>query len=89
MNIMKQDVIHYPNLKTVLMIEEVLKNAELAMTKTEIKKRLPNLIMHQTLNIVLEYLEERGMIAFTSKGIIWIYNPSPKLDAAIRRGVEV
>ena len=86
---MKQEVIHYPNLKTVLMVEEVLKNAELAMTKTEIKKKLPNSIMHQTLNIVLEYLEERGMIAFTSKGIVWIYNPSPILDAAIRKGVEV
>ena len=41
---MKQEVIHYPNLKTVLMVEEVLKNAELAMTKTEIKKRLQNQI---------------------------------------------
>jgi len=86
---MKQEVIHYPNLKTVLMVEEVLKNAELAMTKTEIKKRLQNSIMHQTLNIILEYLEERGMIAFTSKGIVWIYNQSPILDAAIKKGVEI
>lgn len=89
MNIMEQEVIHYPNLKTVLMVEEVLKDAELAMTKTQIKKKLPNSIMHQTLNLILEYLEERGMIVFTSKGILWIYNPSPKLQAAIKKGYEV
>lgn len=86
---LQQKIIHYPNLKTVLMVEEVLKNAEEPLTKTEIKEILPKGIMHQTLNLILEYLEDRGMIAFTSHGIVWIYNPSPKLQAAIERGVEV
>ena len=86
---MQQKVIHYPNLKTVLMIEEVLKNAEGPLTKTEIKELLPRGIMHQTLNLILEYFEDRGMIAFTSHGIVWIYNPSPKLQAAIERGTVV
>ncbi len=86
---MRNKVIHYPNLKTVLMVEEVLRKAETSLTKKEVKEKLPKSIMHQTLNLILEYLETRGMIAFTSRGVVWIYNPSPKLQAAIERGTEV
>jgi hypothetical protein len=86
---MEQKVIHYPSLKTVLMVEKVLKEADLAISRTELKRRLPKEIMHQTLNIILEFLEERGMIADTHKGIVWIYNPSPKIRTAIEKGVEV
>jgi hypothetical protein len=86
---MEQKVIHYPSLKTVLMVEKILKEADLAINRAELKRRLPKEIMHQTLNIILEFLEERGMIADTHKGIVWIYNPSPKIRTAIERGVEV
>lgn len=82
-------VLHYPSLKTMLMVEKILENAETTLTREEIKKRLPNKIMHQTLNIILEYLEDKGMIIDGHKGIIWIYNQSPKLKEAIRKGVEV
>ena len=86
---MEQKVIHYPNLKTVLMVERILREADLAISRAELKRRLPREIMHQTLNLIIEFLEERGMIADTHKGIVWIYNPSPKIKTAIERGVEV
>jgi hypothetical protein len=86
---MEQKVIHYPNLKTVLMVEKILRESELAISRAELKRRMPKEIMHQTLNIILEFLEERGMIVDTHKGIVWIYNPSPKIRTAIERGVEV
>ncbi len=86
---MEQEILHYPNLKTVLMVEKVLKEAELALTREELKKRLPTQIMHQTLNVVLEYLEERGLIIDGHKGILWAYNDSPKLRHAIARGTEI
>ncbi len=82
------EIIHYPNLKTVLMVEEVLKNANNLMTREELKKKLPTKIMHQTLNVILKYLEDSGKIIDGRKGILWIYNPSPKLDKAIKEGVE-
>ena len=82
-------IIHYPNLKTVLMVEEVLKNADLPMSREKLKKNLPTKIMHQTLNIILKYLEESGKIWDGRKGIIWIYNPSQKLQRAINEGVRV
>ncbi len=85
----KAKVIHYPTLKTVLMVEKVLKEANKPMTREELKKKLPTKIMHQTLNVILAYLEESGKIIDGRKGILWIYNPSPKLDEAIKNGVEV
>ena len=83
------EVIHYPNLKTVLMVEAALKKANNLMTREQLKKKLPTKIMHQTLNVILKYLEESGKILDGRKGILWIYNPSPKLDKAIKEGVEL
>ena len=84
-----EQILHYPNLKTVLMVEKVLQEAELALNREELKERLPNQVMHQTLNVVLEYLEERGLIIDGHKGILWTYNNNPKLKEAIARGTEL
>ena len=84
-----REVLHYPNLKTVLMVEKVLKEAETTLTREEIKKRLPAQVMHQTLNLILEYLEQKGLILDGHKGILWAHNDSPKLIEAIKRGTEV
>jgi len=86
---LEREIIHYPSLKTVLMIEHALKNANTLLTREELKKRLPVKIMHQTLNVILAYLEESGKIIDGRKGILWIYNPSKKLEKAIQEGVEV
>ena len=85
----QMNVIHYPSLKTVLMVENTLKEANHLMNREEIKKKLPKKIMHQTLNVILEYLEDSGKILDGRKGILWIYNPSSKLDKAIKGGIEV
>jgi hypothetical protein len=84
----KTPVIHYPSLRTVLIVEKILKNAELAIDREEIKRRLPVKIMHQTLNVILRYLEDKGLIIDSHKGVLWIYNPSPKLRKAIQKGTE-
>lgn len=86
---MQLDVIHYPSLKTVLMVEDTLKKANKLLTREELKKKLPKKIMHQTLNVILEYLRDGGKILDGRKGILWIYNPSPKLEKAIKEGMEV
>lgn len=85
----KLEVIHYPNLKTVLMVEDVLKKADRLITREELKRKLPTKTMHQTLNVILKYLEDSGKILDGRKGILWIYNPSPKLDKAMKEGVEL
>ncbi|MFH0971548.1 MAG: hypothetical protein V1835_03185 [Candidatus Micrarchaeota archaeon] len=81
-----QVALHYPNLKTILMVEEQLKKADKPLSRTELKERLPKKIMHQTLNLILDYLSGKGCILDTRKGIIWTFNPSQKLEDAVKQG---
>lgn len=78
--IQRRQIIHYPNLSTMLEVEKVLRDADEPLSKEEIKRRLPTKIMHQTLNLILAYMENRGLIHAGEKGILWTYNPSPKLQ---------
>ena len=84
-----QKVLHFPNLKTVLQVEKILQEADTVISKNELKRRLPTQIMHQTLNLVLEYLEDSGKIITGSKGITWIQNDNPKLKKLLEKAVRV
>jgi len=89
MEIYKNNIIHYPSLRTMLMVEKALKGADTMIGREELKRRLPVKIMHQTLNLILKYLKEKGMIIDSHRGILWIYNPSPKLRRAIENAREI
>ncbi len=80
---MSETILHYPRLDTVLMVEEVLKNANTLISKSELMRRLPKQVMRQTLLVILGYLEKRGMIMIGKKGILWIYNDSIKMKKLI------
>ncbi|MBI5228151.1 hypothetical protein HY988_06180 [Candidatus Micrarchaeota archaeon] len=86
--LLEQEVLHYPTLKTVLQVEEVLMNSQKAISREGIKRALGGKIMHQTLNLILHYLDDSGKIYIGEKGIVWIYNPSKKLGEIVRKGVE-
>ena len=86
----KKKVEHYPTLNTVFMVEETLKNMnESVISVAELKRRLPKQINHNTLKLILEYLEESNKIAVTMKGITWIHNTNPKLRKAMTEGLEL
>lgn len=80
---------HYPTLRTMLMIEDTLKDSDVAISKAELMRRLPRKVMDQTMNMALDYLEERNLIVTGRKGILWIYNPSPKMAETIAKAREV
>lgn len=82
-------IVHYPNLKTVMAIEEVIKNSDLAISRNKILARLATGVMRSTLNVALDYLEKKGIILETKKGFIWTFNPSKKLAKAEEEGLEV
>ncbi|MFH1586669.1 MAG: hypothetical protein ABID38_02335 [Candidatus Diapherotrites archaeon] len=82
-------VLHYPTLKTVLMVEEILKESKEPLTRYEIMKRAKNKIMRQTLNTIIEYLENRGMVLDSEKGVIWTYTPPEKMKKWLKDSVEV
>jgi len=85
----EKEIIHYPSLRTMLMVEKILREADTMIDREELKRRLPSKVMHQTLNLILRYLEEKGMITDSHKGILWVYNPSPKLKKAIEKAREI
>ncbi len=82
-------VSHYPTLKTVLAIEDVVKNADLAVSRNQILVRLPTKLMRSTLNVALDYLEKRGIVLETKNGFIWTFNLNKKLSDAEKDALEV
>ena len=73
-----QNIHHWPTLKTVLMIEKTLEDAEGPISMEELKRRLKKKVMDQTIRLVLAYLEDKGSILIGPKGISWIENKNAK-----------
>jgi len=83
--IKKEKLEHAPTLNTVFMVEDTLKNiGESAVTIAELKRKLPRQVNHNTLKIILEYLERSNKIAVSLKGISWIHNNNPAIRETIR-----
>lgn len=87
---MLQKIRPSPTLNTVIMVEEAIKNAKNSIiTIAEIKKNLPKQVNHNTLMVILEYLEASGKIVVTLKGITWVHNTNTNLRKAIIQGREL
>ena len=69
------------------MVEGVLQKADLAISKNELLRRLPKQTMRQTLNVILDYLEERGLIMIGERGVLWVYNENPKMKKLLKESV--
>ena len=82
-------VLHSPRLATVLMVEQALKEAKEPVKVSELKRRLPNQVMHSTLMQILDYLQESGKILITTKGLVWIYRPPAELERLKQGGLEL
>lgn len=81
---------HWPTLNTVIMVEKTLKNmGESVITVAELKRRLPRQVNHNTLMLILQYLENSNKILTGLKGITWIHNTSFNLRKAIKEGIEI
>lgn len=81
---------HSPTLNTILMVENILKGMnESVVTIADLKRKLPRQVNHNTLKIILEYLEQSNKIAVSLKGITWIHNTNPNLRKAISEGRSI
>lgn len=73
---MKQkQILHYPRLDTVIMVEETIQKLKFYPTKIQLWKKLPKKVMYQTFSLILNYLEETGKIIIQDAKIIWIWDP--------------
>ena len=81
---------HSPTLNTVIMVEDSLRNMdESVISMADLKKILPKQVNHNTLKVILEYLEDSNKIAVSMKGISWIHNTNVNLRKAINKGLEL
>ena len=77
-------------MNTTIMVEDTLKNVpESVISVAELKRMLPRQVNHNTLMVILQYLEESSKIAVTLKGITWIHNTNRNLRESIGRGLEL
>ncbi len=82
--------IRYPNLSTVLMVEDTLKkNRDVPLTIAELKKKLPKQIMHQTLKVILEYLYRGGKIIYGPRGVQWVYSEPEHIKRMMDGSLEI
>lgn len=76
LQIFKKEVLRFPRLDTVLMIEEAIRKAGGDLTIRQIWKKLPKKVMWQTYLTALDYLEYSGKIYIEKdKHITWIWDP--------------
>lgn len=74
--IFKNEVLRYPRLDTVLMIEKAARDAKGDLTVTQLWKSLPRKVMWQTFLVVLDYLEYSGKIFIEKdRHVAWIWAP--------------
>ena len=86
----RNKIIRYPNLNTVMMVEDFLREySDIPMKISDIKKKLPKKIMHQTLQVILEYLWRSGKIIYGPRGIQWIYSEPSHLKKMLENGLEL
>ncbi|MAG39354.1 hypothetical protein CMI41_00080 [Candidatus Pacearchaeota archaeon] len=80
----------YPNLNTVLMVEDFLEeHRDVPISLRDLEKELPRKVMRQTLQVILEYLWKSGKIIFGPRGIQWIYVEPEHLKKMLSGSLEI
>ena len=74
--LMEKRILHYPQLDTVLMVEEFIRKHGGEFKKRSLWENLPKKMMYQTFQVIFDYLQDSGKIAIDKEGkICWIWNP--------------
>lgn len=73
----KKEIIHFPQLDTVLMVEEFIKEHSGEFKKRKLWENLPKKMMYQTYCVIFDYLLESSKIAVDREGKVgWIWDPA-------------
>ena len=72
----KEDILRYPRLDTVLMVEDFIKNNDGEFKKKRLWESLPKKMMYQTFCVIIDYLAYSRKISIDADGKIgWTYYP--------------
>ena len=70
-----KNILHYPQLDTVLMVEEFIRDNPGEYKKKSLWQHLPRRMIYQTYCVIYDYLLESQKIAVDKEGhICWIWN---------------
>ena len=77
----QKNILHYPQLDTVLMVEEFIKKHDGEFKKRRLWELLPRKMMYQTFCVIIDYLLYSRKISIDSERKIgWIYYPEIARD---------
>ncbi|PIN92204.1 hypothetical protein CO154_01810 [Candidatus Pacearchaeota archaeon CG_4_9_14_3_um_filter_31_7] len=83
------EIARSPTLQTVLMVEKFIEENSGEFKKTSLFKKLPKKVMWQTFQVIMEYLESIGKIAYDKKGyVVYIWNPKLVEKYRNKKGLE-
>ena len=83
------NILHYPKLDSILMVEKAIQESEDYPTRTGLWRGLPKQMQYQTFKLILDYLERSNKIMFEEDKIVWIFANNKKLNELIRGAVRV
>ena len=86
---MTTNVIHEPQLDTILMVEKAIREAKSYPTKKTLLQSLPKQVQYQTFNRILEYLESSNKIVIDGRKIIWVFPDNPKLKKLLETSIRL
>ena len=74
--LLQKNILHYPQLDTVLMVEEFIREHSGEYKKKSLWENLPKKMMYQTFCVIFDYLLDSNKIALDRDGhIAWIWDP--------------
>jgi len=79
-------MLHSPTLDTVLMVEDTIKKTKQVISVAELKRKLPRKVNHNTLKIILSYLQKSGKVEFTPDGVVWFFMPKEDVAGILSKG---
>ena len=83
------NILHYPKLDSILMVERAVQNFEDYPTRVELWRSLPKQMQYQTFKLILNYLEKSNKIIFEGNKIVWIFPNNKKLNELISEAITV
>lgn len=83
------NILHYPQLDSILMIEKAIIEMKNYPTRMQLWKSLPKKMQYQTFKLILDYLEKSNKIMFDKEKIVWIFPNNKKLNELIQGAVSV
>lgn len=73
---LKRNILHYPQLDTILRVEDFIRENSGEFKKKALWESLPKKMIYQTFCVIFDYLLESGKIALDGEGhVAWIWDP--------------